>query len=1036
VNIVNPYYTAKDGNIFTIRAKEFESLLEKVRHILLPVEDLEFQVTDLELKEARTARGEMHKTVKNTLAIKLQKGNVEVDLSMAIPKLIDNNYIIINGRRKIPLFQLFDIPIVTRGKNIKFRSNVATIQISQNIKEAPYIFINFLGRKIPMFLVMFAYFGAEELNSRFDLTTLEINYDDGIIEGIDDPTSMYSKLLFDLKACFDSGDIIREDIIKEIGLIFTTFSPRQKGEDLIFALDLILRVDPYTEALLIRDNVLDELLDVMKSSEGYDDTNFMNKRIRCLEYIIVSKVSKAVFDFCMANRSARSPKFNINSSQILSECNVSDIVQFDFAINPIDEVTKLSRTSLVGPGGFKRENVPEHLRDITESMFGRMCSVDTLDRDNCGVLQNMLVNTQVDDNLRFTSDVLEKQPVSAPVSMVPFLEHDDQTRLQMASSQMRQAIMLKDFDVPLIQSGCEGLYTKFGHFTCVAKDDGVVVYNDDRWIVVRYANEEIDVFEVSYRKIYVQNMDFMKIYVKTGDQFKKNDILAESNFCTDGKINIGRNLLTAIMIYYGYNYEDGIVISDRLVKDDLLTSVHYIDLSFTLPPNKVLMSLDDNKYKPLPDINETVKAMVPYAKLKEVPVGPTNFCDIFTETRDLRAKRNILITDVNIYPNIWNDGVPEWKTWVKEKIEAQKKVQADFQEILFGNFPSDIAKQFVKDHNLDSHDQVGKYKNKAEKVNGILIEMFGIYTRKIRVGDKIGNRHGNKGVISSIVPHETMPQLEDGRHVDICINPLGIIGRMNIGQLFELHIAMALDNLKLAMSKMLEEGKNQQEIKDFYLGFIKIIDNTEIGWYYHQIEEQLPEVIDAEFVDKMTVIQPPFESVDEKLTEKALAYTMTQFEYKIFDPLSGKYILNKIAVGYMYFIRMVHIAESRLAARGVGTYAKKTLQPLAGRKNKGGQRCGEMETACLIGHDAPINLHEMFTTKSDCIDLKNQYIRSVIETDLLQSDEVVIDEESESVKLLQACLTVVGVDLGLKPVAQPREEIIDNDERSSGHSED
>lgn len=1018
MEIINPYYSARDHNIFTIRKKEFLELLNIVQVILRPVEEIEFQITELELRESRSVKGELNKTVKQVLAIKLQKDTVEVDLSMAIPKLVDDNFIIINGRRKIPLFQLFDIPIVTRGKNIKFRSNVATLMISQNMKEAPYVHLSFLGKKIPLSLIMFAYYGGDELATRFDLASIRANYEDGCIEGVEDPSSLFNQLLFDLKSYHESGDVLREDLVKEIGAYFNNFNPRSKGEDLLYALDLILKVDPNTASFLTSDNILDEILKVIQEGHNYDDTNFVNKRIRCLEYMITSKVSKAVFDLCMANRSTRRPKFNINSSQILTDCNVSDIVQFDFAINPIDEITKLSRTSLVGPGGFKRENVPEHLRDISSSMFGRLCVIDTPDRDNCGVLQNLLVNTPLDERGKFTEDIIPKQPISAPVSMVPFLEHDDGTRLQMASSQMRQAIMLKDFDIPLIRSGCESLYTRFTHFVKMAKEDGEVVYIDKMWLIVRYTSGKIDVFDISYRRIYVQNMDFLKVYVKQGDKFKKNDILAESNFCTDGSINIGRNLLAAIMIYYGYNYEDGIVVSDRVVNTDALTSVHYIDLSFILPPNKVLLSLDEATHKPLPDLMETINVKEPYAILKEVPSGPLNFTDIFTEPINLLAKKSFFVTDISIYANAWNEELPEHKRWVEKKIEEQKANQAAFQEVLCQHLSADEAKKFIRDRHLDKFGAQGKYKIKAEKVNGIYVEMHGIYTRKIKVGDKIGNRHGNKGVISAIIPHEEMPQLPDGRHVDVCLNPLGIISRMNIGQLFELHLAMAVNDLKINLLKMIEEGKDQTEIRNYILGFIKLVDNTEIGWYYAQVEEKLPEVIDVDFVKKFSIIQAPFESLDEQGIERALAYTGTQFEYDVYDPVSGKKILNKIAVGYLYFIRMVHIAESRLAARGVGTYAKKTLQPLAGRKNKGGQRCGEMETSCLIGHDAPINLHEMFTTKSDCIDLKNHYIRTVIESDLISETETV-DEVSESVKLLQSCLTVVGVDLDHRQTPRP-----------------
>jgi DNA-directed RNA polymerase subunit beta len=287
--------------------------------------------------------------------------------------------------------------------------------------------------------------------------------------------------------------------------------------------------------------------------------------------------------------------------------------------------------------------------------------------------------------------------------------------------------------------------------------------------------------------------------------------------------------------------------------------------------------------------------------------------------------------------------------------------------------------------------------------------MYGVHFRRVKVGDKMANRHGNKGVISRIVPHDKMPQLPDGRHLDICINPLGIISRMNIGQLYEMHLAMAVDSLKQLMLQMLKENITQKNIKQYLLDFIKIIDCTEGGWYYDQFSEQLPKRITEEFIQDLTIIQPSFQSCKLEQVEEAMKFTEADFKYKIYDPLAKVHLANRIAVGFIYFFRMVHIAEEKLAARGIGAYARRTLQPLGGRKNKGGQRCGEMETACLIGHDAPVNLHEFLTTKSDCIDLKNNYIRTFIEA-TLTDDSKELDTVPESVKLLNSYLTVIGVD--------------------------
>jgi DNA-directed RNA polymerase beta subunit len=996
LNIINPIFKIQDeNNIFNIRKKEYENILPLTKQILEPVKEIGFEIVEVDLKDSRFSSGELSKTIKQSLIIKIQKGPSIIDLSMFIPKLVDDNYIVINRRRKVPLFQLFDIPIVTRGDSIKLRTNVATLMVVKQ-KDEPYIYVSFLGKKVPLALLMMGYYGSDVLNERFELDKFTLPKNPSLMEF----------LVQDLKS-FNSESVgyTQDDFIHEIGRLYSKYNAKSKGYDIMYALDLIPKVDIITARFLTTGSIIEELLLAIES-EFVDDTLFTNKRVRCFEYLLFSKLSKIVFDLCFSNRTSKQPKFNINSTQLLSECNVSEIVQFDFSINPIEELTKLSRISLLGPGGFKRENIPKHLRDICPTMFGRVCPVDTPDRDNCGVLQNLIPNVLLDENLKFSNEYLSKQPVSIPVSMIPFLEHDDQTRLQMASSQMRQAILLKNFDEPMIKSGCEHLYTDYTQFIKRAKKDGEVIHMDNKYIIVVYSDSEVDVFDIEYRAIYVEHMDFMNIYVKPGDKFKAGEILAESNFCKNGHIVFGKNLLAGVMVHYGNNYEDGIVISDRLVNDDSLTSVHYKDLSFNLPPHKVLLSLDKDKYKPLPNAFETINVGQPYAIIKSL--SSEELYSVFNEELKLEAEKNFIISEVKLFANSWNEEIPEFQEWVDDRLKLQQEKEKSLAKIIKDKLPKDIANRFIREKGLDLFSFVGKYKNKREKINGIHVQMIGVHFRKIKGGDKVANRHGNKGVISRIVPHEKMPKLEDGRHLDICINPLGSISRMNIGQLYELHLSMSLYDLKQNMIKMLDDSE-QELIKQYLVDYIKIIDQTKDKWYTNQFTDQLPNEITKTFIEELTIIQPPFESCKLEDVENALNYTGTKFKQKVYDPLSKVSLKNEIATGYIYFFRMVHIAEEKLAARGIGTYAKRTLQPLGGRKNKGGQRCGEMETACLIGHDAPVNLFEFLTTKSDCIDLKNQYIRSYIDPDMVDETKT-LNTKPESVKLLNSYLTVIGVD--------------------------
>jgi len=403
---------------------------------------------------------------------------------------------------------------------------------------------------------------------------------------------------------------------------------------------------------------------------------------------------------------------------------------------------------------------------------------------------------------------------------------------------MRQSILLRKFDKPMIQSGCEGLYTKYTQFIKIAKKDGEVLFIDDKYLIVAYDDKEIDLFNIGYRKIYVENMDIMDVYVKIGDKFKAEDILAESNFCKNGEINFGKNLLTAIIPHYGNNYEDGIIISDRLVEEDCFTSIHYKDMSFRLPENKVLKSLVNGEYKPLPNPIETIEIGQPYAKIKEI--GSFDPYSVFREEIILEAKKRLIISDVNIYANTWNTEIPEFSEWVEKKIEDQKSKDDAFKEILSSFVGKEEAIKFIKDNGRDNFSFAGKYKSKKQKIEGIQIDMSGIYFRKIKVGDKIANRHGNKGVISNIIPHAQMPKLEDGRNVDICINPLGIISRMNVGQLYEIQLSSSLNDLKKELIRMIDDSTPDKDIKEYLLKYIKIVDNTKTEWYYEQFENQLP----------------------------------------------------------------------------------------------------------------------------------------------------------------------------------------------------
>lgn len=1002
ISFNNPVYSKT--SIFGLRKKSYEEIEEKVKQMVIPVTKAGFEIMEFGFRSSKQTP-ELYPTLKRNFILKFQKNNYIIDLSVVVPELVNDNYIVISGKRKIPIFQVIDIPVIRKGGSIRVNTNVLSLNVLKK-KSSPFHVVNLLNKEIPLVLLFLAYFGIDKIKDVVDLNILNDSCDYGIF--IKDLKEFYEGAV-----SFGSS---RDDILRELGKHYSQYSPLSKGRNMIYGLDLALEVDVYSTPFFKTGNILLEILEEMKHTRDDQEVNYLNKRIRSFEYVIGSIIARNIFNFCMSCSTTAKPKFNINTRQILKDCNVSEIVQFDFAYNPIHELTNLSRFTLVGPGGFKKSNAPVNLRDINDTMFKRVCVVDTPDREGCGVSQNLLPDSPLDEKGKFSGE--SEQTISVPVSIVPFLEKDDQTRLQMASSQMRQAVMLENFDVPIIRSGCENLYTEHTSFIKVAKEDGEVLKIKSNFlIIVRYDNGEPDIFDIRPKLIYVDNFDFYITKVQEGQKFKKGDIIAESNFLKEGNICIGKNLLTGIMVYHGYNYEDAIVISQSVVRDRLLDSEHMQDLSFIVPKNSVLMPLpkykrlesyqkeDSTGYRALPYPGELIPANSPYAIVKEIP--DSDFKTIFKEERKYTFNREMFITDVKIFPNSWNESIPEYKEWIKQVMVTQINSEEKLRDAITEVFGKD-NKEVIQKLGFNKFRNVSNFKMK-EKFEGVYVEMRAVFAKQISLGDKLSNRHGNKGVISKIVPDEEMPRTKDGRKLDVIINPLGIISRMNIGQLFELHLSMSVNDLKNRAIEMLESGVDRNKIKKYLVNFIKIIDNTKDSWYLKQFKEKIKNIeINHSFLREFSIIEPPFESTSIEQLQEAMKYTNTEFTYKIFDPRLGGEIQRPIAVGYLYWMKMIHMASEKLSARGIGPYSRKTLQPSGGRSRAGGQKLGEMEVRAMIAMGGLENVMECLTTKSDSIQKKNQWLYNQV-SDIPTNEPV--PKTSEAINLLKSYLRVIGIEM-------------------------
>jgi DNA-directed RNA polymerase beta subunit len=441
----------------------------------------------------------------------------------------------------------------------------------------------------------------------------------------------------------------------------------------------------------------------------------------------------------------------------------------------------------------------------------------------------------------------------------------------------------------------------------------------------------------------------------------------------------------------------------------------------------LLLNLNDEyqDYKPLPKVGDELKVGDIYAKIKTVSGYNDSHDVIFDDVLEKMVTEDCRIVDIKIYCNKWNKDFPQYDNFIKSFIEDEKTDKSSMIENLGRFLTQDELEIFLESIENDrTEKRRSNYKIKGDSIDGIRVEITAMYKRPITIGDKVGNRHGNKGVISKIVPQAEMPRLEDGRTADIVINPLGIISRMNIGQLYELHLAMSVMDLKRKILSVNEEGKlTKKWLTKYILNYIKIIDNTTNKNYTSQMTEYLSNVDVKEFVehiDNFYIIQPPYESIKIDQLDEAMTYTNTPYEYPAFDPsvddegkknpnIFKKNIIEEVAFGYQYFIKMNHIAKDKLAARGVGPYASKTQQPLDGKQRKGGQRVGEMEMWAIAAQGAEQNLWEFLTTKSDSIKRRNKYISEKINNDSRMIDED-DDPISQSVRLFQSKLKSIGLD--------------------------
>ncbi len=530
-------------------------------------------------------------------------------------------------------------------------------------------------------------------------------------------------------------------------------------------------------------------------------------------------------------------------------------------------------------------------------------------------------------------EVSPKQIISITTSLIPFLEHDDANRALMGSNMQRQAVPLLNPEVPLVGTGVEEKAAVDSGAVLLAKSDGKVVYVSANKIVIRNDSGNDDIYYL--QKFLRSNQDTVvdqKPLVREGEMVRKNQIIADGPATQDGKLALGCNLLTAIMPWEGYNYEDAIVVSDRLVKEGILSSI-FID-SYECEARDTRLGPEEIT-RDIPNVNEDLLQNLDENGI--VKVG--------TE-----VKAGEIIVG-KVIPRGESEPTPEEKLLRAIFGEKARDVRNTSLTLEPGSKGKVISvKQFTQEDG-------GAFSPGKRKLVKVEIAQL----RHVQEGDKLSGRHGNKGVISKVVPEEDMPFMEDGTIIDIIVNPLGVPSRMNLGQILEAHLGWAAKRLGVTMVSPVFNGATEEEIKQYMR------------------KANLPE--------------------DGKVT--------------LYDGKTGEPFDEKVSVGYMYFMKLNHMVEDKMHARSTGSYALVTQQPLGGKSQFGGQRFGEMEVWALESYGGSVILQELLTIKSDDVTGRVKTYESIMKGEninisgLPESFNVLV-KELQSLALDVALLTKTG----------------------------
>ena len=794
-----------------------------------------------------------------------------------------------------------------------------------------------------------------------------------------------------------------------------------------------------------------------------DDIDHLgNRRIRAVGELLqnqfrigISRMERVVRErMSTQDLSGVSPQSLINIKPVTAAIKEffgsSQLSQFMDQNNPLGELTHKRRLSALGPGGLSRDRAGFEVRDVHYTHYGRMCPIETPEGPNIGLINSLAsyarineygfveapyrivdksdpknprvtdevryftadeeddyhvaqANAEIDENGYFVNntvsgryreetsafdkslidlmDVSPKMVFSVATSMIPFLQNDDANRALMGSNMQRQAVPLLTTEAPVIGTGIENKAAIDSGVCVVAEADGEVISAESNKITVKEDDGKVREYKLTkFARSNQSNCYNQRPIVFKGDRVVKGDVIADGPSTSNGEIALGKNPLIGFMTWEGYNYEDAVLLSERLVRDDVYTSIHIEEYETEardtkLGPEEITRDIPSVANDAIKDLDEDgiirIGAEVRAGDVLVGKVTPKGETELTAEERLLRA--------------IFG--------------EKAREVRDTSLKVPHGEYGIVVA---VKTFTRENGDELAPGVNKS-------VRIYIAQKRKISVGDKMAGRHGNKGVVSRVLPVEDMPFLPNGRPLDIVLNPLGVPSRMNIGQVLEIHLSLAAKVLGFNISTPVFDGADENDIMDT-LDLANDYANLEWDEFAAKYKSQLvPEVFD--YLDKNKAHRAEWKGVQIGRDGKV----------RLRDGRTGEYFDNPVTIGFMHYLKLHHLVDDKIHERSTGPYSLVTQQPLGGKAQFGGQRFGEMEVWALEAYGASYTLQEILTVKSDDVVGRVKTYEAIIkgenipepgipesfkvllkELQSLALDVRVLDHDNNEVKLLES----------------------------------